>query len=121
MIKGKVITSLPTLSQRPHQEITMATSNFDAELDQLKTDVADLRKDIVILIEAMKDAGVNRGKEYYDQAYQRAKEKGESVRHRASETYGAFGKGVEERPLTSVLAAFGTGFVVGMILDHRHH
>jgi len=42
------------------------------------------------------------------------------VRARAEDVYETFGKEVEERPLTSVLTAFGVGFVVGMLLDHRH-
>jgi ElaB/YqjD/DUF883 family membrane-anchored ribosome-binding protein len=99
----------------------MATDEINKELNQLKSDIADLREDMASLVKALKDAGIDQGRQAYDRAYERARRAGESVRERADEAYGAFGKEVEERPLTSVLAAFGTGFVVGMLLDRRHH
>jgi ElaB/YqjD/DUF883 family membrane-anchored ribosome-binding protein len=99
----------------------MASNNIDAEISQLKSDVANLRKDMSELVDALKDAGTEKGHEYYDRAYQQAQNAGEYARERAAEAYGTFGKEVEERPLTSVLTAFGTGFVVGLLLDRRHH
>jgi ElaB/YqjD/DUF883 family membrane-anchored ribosome-binding protein len=99
----------------------MATEDITKELNQLRSDITDLKEDMASLVGAMRTAGIEQGRQFYDRAYEKARRTGESVRDKADEAYGAFGRGVEERPLTSVLAAFGTGFVVGMLLDHRHH
>jgi ElaB/YqjD/DUF883 family membrane-anchored ribosome-binding protein len=98
----------------------MAVEDINKEMNQIKADVKALRDDMASLMRTLKDAGVEQGREAYDRAYENARQAGESVRNRAGEAYSAFGKEVEEHPLTSVLAAFGTGFVVGMLLDHRH-
>ncbi|KPJ95903.1 MAG: hypothetical protein AMJ55_02890 [Gammaproteobacteria bacterium SG8_15] len=98
----------------------MANEDISNELKKLKADIADLRSDVASLVKTLKDAGVEQGQEAYDRAYERARQTGEAVRARAEDVYETFGKEVEERPLTSVLTAFGVGFVVGMLLDHRH-
>lgn len=99
----------------------MADNNVNDELDKLRSDVTELREDVQVLINAMKEAGLQRGREFYDRAAERARHAGETVRERAGEAYGSIEKEVEARPFTSILAAFGTGFVVGMLLDRRHH
>lgn len=99
----------------------MANEDISNELKKLKSDIADLRSDVASLVRTLKDAGLEQGQQAYDQAYERARQAGESVRARAEDAYDAFGKEVESRPLTSVLTSFGVGFVVGMLLDHRHH
>lgn len=101
----------------------MANEELNRELTQLKSDISTLRQDLGSLVEAMKSAGVEQGRQYYSEAYERARRTGESVRVRADEAYSAIGREVEEHPFASVLAAFGTGFVVGMLLDRRtsHH
>ncbi len=94
-------------------------SDFDKELDQLRSDMADLRKDMAALVKTMKDAGVSEGRHLYEEAAERAKHTRDEARKRAADTYGTLEKEVEERPLTSVLTAFGTGFVMGLILDRK--
>lgn len=89
------------------------------ELNQLKSDIADLRDHMASLVKALKDAGIDQGREAYNKASERARQASESVRAQADEAYSAIGREVEEHPLTSVLAAFGTGFVVGMLLGRR--
>ncbi len=99
----------------------MAAEDINKEINQLKSDINDLRKDMASFVSALKNAGIDQGRQAYESAYESARRTGEKVRAKADEAYGAFGREVEERPLTSVLAAFGTGFVVGMLLDRRHH
>jgi ElaB/YqjD/DUF883 family membrane-anchored ribosome-binding protein len=99
----------------------MANDDFTSELNKLKADLSDLRKDVASLVKVLKDAGVDQGRQAYDRAYERARQTGESVRERAEDAYDIFGKEVESRPFTSVLTAFGVGFVAGMLLDRRHH
>jgi len=97
----------------------MENKEINRELDQVKDDIANLREDMAALLKAVKASGVEQGKEFYDQAYERARRTGESVRDRAGEAYAALGREVEEYPLLSLLTAFATGFVAGMIMDRR--
>jgi ElaB/YqjD/DUF883 family membrane-anchored ribosome-binding protein len=97
----------------------MQNEAIDKELNELKSDLSDLREDMASLLKTLRDAGIDQGQEAYERAYQRARRAGESVRTHADEAYSRIGREVEEHPLTSVLAAFGTGFVVGMLLDRR--
>ena len=60
-------------------------SEFDKELDQLRSDMADLRKDMASLVKTMKDAGVEQGQHFYEQAADRA-------RHTRDEARKAFGR-----------------------------
>jgi len=99
----------------------MATEDISNEVKKLKADIADLRDDVASLVNTLKAAGLEQGQQAYEEVYERARQAGESVRVRAEDAYDAFGKEVESRPLTSVLTAFGVGFVVGMVLDHRRH
>lgn len=85
-------------------------NNIDQELNQLKSDMANLREDVATMVDTMKEAGIKKSRNYYD----RSREAGEKVSKRAR-------KEVENHPVTSVLSAFGTGFVVGMLLDRRQH
>jgi ElaB/YqjD/DUF883 family membrane-anchored ribosome-binding protein len=96
-------------------------NNVDQEINQLKSDMAGLREDMASLVDTMKEAGMEKGRQYYDSAYERARHAGEAVSERAREAYSGFGKEVEDHPMASVLTAFGTGFVVGMLLDRRQH
>lgn len=97
----------------------MENEEITKELNQLKSDIADLRGDMASLVKALKDAGIDQGREAFNRTSERARQASESVREQADEAYSAIGRAVEEHPLTSVLAAFGTGFVVGMLLDRR--
>lgn len=98
----------------------MAVDDINKEMNQIKADIKALRDDMASLMRTLKDVGVDQGKQAYDSAYENVRNAGETVRERAGEAYNTFGKEVEEHPLTSVLAAFGTGFVVGMLLDRSH-
>jgi len=98
----------------------MATEQINREVDQLKSDIAALRADMSSLIKVIKDTGIDKGRQYYGQASDRVQQAGDTVRQKATDAYTTVGKEVEEHPFTSVLTAFGTGFVVGMLLDRRH-
>jgi ElaB/YqjD/DUF883 family membrane-anchored ribosome-binding protein len=98
----------------------MENKEINKELDQVKSDIAALRKDMASLLDAVKTVGAEQGKEFYEKAYERARNAGESIREQAGDAYSSFGREVGEYPLVSMLSAFATGFVVGMVLDRRH-
>jgi ElaB/YqjD/DUF883 family membrane-anchored ribosome-binding protein len=97
----------------------MENEEINSELNQLKSDIADLRDDMASLLKTLKDAGMDQGREVYNRASERARQARDKVHEQAEETYSTLGREVEAHPLTSVLTAFGTGFVIGMLLDRR--
>lgn len=92
----------------------MATANDD--LTSLRKDVEQLRGDVASLLDSLKGIGIERGRE----AVSRAKRTGETVRAEAEELQRRAEREIGERPITSVLSAFGLGFLIGMLLDRRH-
>jgi len=97
----------------------MENRDISKEMDKIKSDVASLREDLGSLLEVIKKSGFEQGRDFYDKAYERARNAGQSVRDRADEAYTAIGKEVGDYPFVSLLTAFATGFVVGMALDRR--
>ena len=90
----------------------MAT-NVEKDVEDLRNEFAELKSDVSKLTETLK-------KLYGDTAEEgraRARRAAERSRERARETYGAFEEEIGERPLTTIAAAFGIGFVIGKLLD----
>jgi ElaB/YqjD/DUF883 family membrane-anchored ribosome-binding protein len=92
-----------------------AEDDISKDIDQLKKDLAGLRADLGTLMAGVKELGLEQGRS----AYERVRESGERARSQAQATQENVEHYIEERPLTSVLVAFGTGFVIGMLLGHR--
>ena len=91
------------------------TDEFSKEMEQLKKDLTSLRTDIGSLVTSVKDLAGKQGDRVADlvqdtekQVLDQTKAAGESVE-----------KYIEERPLTSALVAFGSGFVIGMLLSNK--
>lgn len=95
----------------------MATSEFSEDfvrdVDKLKSDLEQLRKDVASIAQTFKDLGLAKR----DEAFKRAEELGERARTKAAGAEERFSREIEERPFTSVLTAFGIGFIIGKLLD----
>lgn len=92
----------------------MATANDD--LASLRKDVEQLQTDVASLLGSLKSMGIERGRE----AVGRARQTGEVLRTEAEEMQRRAEREIGARPFTSVLTAFGLGFLIGMLLDRRH-
>jgi ElaB/YqjD/DUF883 family membrane-anchored ribosome-binding protein len=97
----------------------MQNEEITTELNRLKSDIASLRDDMTSVLSTLRNSGIDQGRNVYDRASERARRARDQVREQAAEAYGTVERGVEEHPLTSVLTAFGTGFVTGMLLVRR--
>jgi ElaB/YqjD/DUF883 family membrane-anchored ribosome-binding protein len=71
------------------------------------------------LLKSLKEAGIDQGHDVYNRAAERARDARSRVREQAETVYSTLGSEVEARPFTSLLTAFGTGFVIGMLLDRN--
>jgi ElaB/YqjD/DUF883 family membrane-anchored ribosome-binding protein len=87
----------------------------DDELEKLRRDLDQLRGDILSLTETFREIGVEKGRAAVD----KAKRTGANMRSEADALRARADRGIEERPITSVLTSFGIGFLVGMLLDRR--
>lgn len=92
-----------------------AADEISKDMDQLKKDLASLRADIGSLMTAVKERGVEQGQS----AFEWVRGTGERARDQAKATEERVEQYIEGRPLTSTLVAFGSGFVIGMLLGHR--
>lgn len=79
-----------------------------AELEQLKTDLAQVRDDLGSLAGSL----VKKGR-------QSAIEAKDSVKDHVTSSIETIGEFVEERPMTTVMLAFGAGFLTSMLLRRK--
>ncbi len=94
----------------------MATNDeVSKEIEQLKKDLRGIQGDISTLATTLKNAGLDQSRA----TYERVRNQGEDLRRRGEDAIGAVGEKIDERPMTSVLTAFGTGFVIGLLLNQR--
>lgn len=93
----------------------MAENISAKETDALRADLETLRDDVSHLTETLKHMASARGNE----AYERLRQTADQTRTRVRETASAAAHQVEERPLTSVLIAFGIGLLLGIVFDRR--
>lgn len=93
----------------------MASPDIGQDIERLKSDIQDLRNDISTLAQSLRELGSAQGEE----ALARLRDVGDRARQRTVAAETRFEQQVESHPLTSVLTAFGVGFVMGLVLDRR--
>lgn len=104
----------------------MEPADLQKEIENLKGDITNLRKDVGELVTALAGVGkagvglatdkahseVQRRLEQLSESYAAVREGGDRAKERFEHT-------VEERPLTSVLVALGVGVVLGKLFSWR--
>lgn len=93
----------------------MAENTSAKETDALRADLNTLRDDVSHLTDTLKHMASARGNE----AYERLRQTADQTRTRVRDGANAAAQQVEERPLTSVLIAFGVGLLLGIVFDRR--
>lgn len=87
----------------------------EADNDTLHKELNQLRSDIAALKSTIKDLVAERSNAAYDGVRRTAKKTTEQ----ASQAADAVGHEIAERPLTSVLGAFGIGLLIGVLFNRR--
>lgn len=107
----------------------MADDDLRKELEQLRKDFAALRKDVTDLTSTLKARGTNKAEsvksgieEEIRKRRDELREKVAEARAQGEEMKGEFEEQVAYHPYTSLLTAFGVGFVLAklMHLGERH-
>lgn len=91
----------------------MATTTSEKELEELKKELTNLRKDMSEIgktVSKFARSATEEGRE-------RVRSAADQSREQARETWGAFEKEVSDRPMTSLAAAMGIGFILGKLLS----
>jgi ElaB/YqjD/DUF883 family membrane-anchored ribosome-binding protein len=96
-------------------ENEIMANNVDDEVAKLRRDFEALRTDVSSLLDSMKNAGVQRGRENWE----RARQAGESLQAEAENLQRQAESKISDHPMTSVLSSFGLGFLIGLLLDRR--
>lgn len=90
---------------------------LNKDLVQLKKDLAALRDDIGTLTGTIKSAGTKQA----EVAYGHVREQGEHLRQKGEDAVDSIARSIDERPMTSVLTAFGVGLLVGVMVNQRRN
>jgi len=92
-------------------------SGVDKEVQALKNDLGSLRKDVGELAEALRRTGGKKAAEARRTVEDELDHVIDEIRGRSRNAAAAVEKEVSDRPLTTILAAFGIGFVLGKVFD----
>jgi len=99
-----------------------AKQAFSSDLESLKKSFAQLRTDLTSLVGTAVGAGKTSAhlmKEQAAAAAEGVKHKLHDLKDQGGETAEAFQRKIGERPLASVLIAFGVGYVVARFLSRK--
>jgi ElaB/YqjD/DUF883 family membrane-anchored ribosome-binding protein len=91
------------------------TDDYSKEIDQLKKEFTTLRTDLGSLATSLKNLVGKQSEKVVDLA----EDAKEIVLNQTKATGESVEQYVKERPLTSALVAFGSGFVVGVLLSNK--
>lgn len=78
----------------------------DDDAAKLKAEIEKLRKDFSEVTETLKQLSAEQARESVNRIYQQAKKTSKQVEEE-----------IQERPITSVVTAFGIGFILAKLLD----
>jgi ElaB/YqjD/DUF883 family membrane-anchored ribosome-binding protein len=92
-----------------------SADEFSKEMDQLRKEFTTLRHELGSLMTSVKGQAAKQGDKVVDLAQDTEK----SVRKQTKAAGESVEKYIEERPFTSALVAFGSGFVIGMLLSNK--
>lgn len=106
----------------------MTDKEVQTELKELKADLSNLRSDMASLMEALKKSGISKAEKLKDSVQDEIHHRREELRRLVKEAQASgksvmsdaveeIGGKVEQHPMSSILAAFGVGFMIAKLMD----
>ena len=96
----------------------MATeANIEGDFATVKEDLNKLRSDIASIKNTLQEVATEKVRARVNDAQQKFDKWSETARYRSRASLENFAAEVEDRPLTSILVAFGLGVILGRIFD----
>jgi ElaB/YqjD/DUF883 family membrane-anchored ribosome-binding protein len=106
------------------KETAMTEPELQKQIDDLKADLKAIRTDLGGLARILKDLGVGKVdearssvEEGVEAGREELRRRWEEARGRGRKTMDDFEQGIGQHPLSSVLAAFGVGFLIAKLMD----
>ncbi len=90
---------------------------IDADIDTVKNDLSKLRSDIASLKDSFQSFATDRVRSKFNSAQETVDEWTDKARTRSRESLEDLSEEIEERPLTSILLAFGVGVLLGRLFN----
>jgi len=94
-------------------------NRLEADLEQLKADLKRLNETLVGLGRDGLDAVQSEGAARLEGLRREADEIARSLRSRGKSQYDALEQQVQDKPLLTLLAAFGLGMIISRLIDRR--
>jgi len=91
------------------------TTQTDADIEKLRSEIRQLRSDIGQIGETLKAIVADQS----GAAYERVRQSTEKAQKKAADAMDSVAHEIEERPFTSTLSAFGVGLVLGMLFSRK--
>ncbi len=98
----------------------MRSSEYEAvvqDAKNLKSDAVNLKSDTAALAGDMKNRASDSVNGTLNRIEETVSDIWESISRTGTQSYEAVGRNVEQRPITSILAAFVAGAAIGWVLD----
>ncbi len=91
------------------------TRNLEGEFDTLKDDFTKVRSDITALKDSVQGYATETVRAKFNDGKQRFDQLTESARYKSRAQLEDLAAEIEDRPLTSILVAFGAGVILGRL------
>jgi ElaB/YqjD/DUF883 family membrane-anchored ribosome-binding protein len=105
---------------------TQSEESFRQELQRIKDDLSRLRADVAEMTGTLRELGLGKAanarrsvEEDLKQARDEILRRASAVQDSAERAVDGLGTGIGERPFTSLLTAFGVGFIIAKLLGAR--
>lgn len=106
----------------------MAENELQDELKRLRSDLSNLQKDVADLVGMLRDLGVNKVEGMRSSIEDEIRSRREELRRRLNEARTGSRRAVEDavegleqgigqHPLSSLIIAFGLGFIIAKLMD----
>ena len=102
----------------------MAESELQKQMDDLKSDLKSLKSDMAELAKILKDLGIGKAhnarssiEEELDMGREELRRRWEEARKRGKKTMDDLEGDIGQHPFSSVLTAFGIGFIIAKLME----
>ena len=112
------------MAAKNEKETVMADSELQKQMDDLKADIRALKTDVADLAKILKDVGVGKVhdarsslEEDLEFGREELRRRWNEARARGQKTVDDLESEIGQRPFSSVLTAFGVGFMIAKLMD----
>ena len=107
------------MAETTTQTETRIERDLKSDINVIKSDIDNLRKDLAAALERLKGTAASRAESEIQALQKRINRIADDLQTGGRETLRAVEERIEERPLVSLAVAFAVGLVLGRLFDRR--